>query len=112
MNSRGRKRVFIAEDDREMRHAIADALRRDGYDVQEAGDCDQLLMRLALARINRHPSDGSEDLIITDVRMPFGDGLDLVQALREARWSTPVVVMTAFADRETRERANLLGAVL
>ena len=111
MRSHG-KRVFIADDDREMRQVIADVLRRDGYDVQEAGDCDQLLMRLALARIDGHPTDGTTDLIITDVRMPFGDGLDLVQALREAHWTTPIVVMTAFGDRETRERVILLGAVL
>jgi two-component system, response regulator, stage 0 sporulation protein F len=52
------------------------------------------------------------DLIVSDVRMPVCSGLDILQGLRDAHWDTPVVLMTAFGDDETRARADKLGALL
>jgi two-component system response regulator (stage 0 sporulation protein F) len=42
--------------------------------------------------------------------MPGLTGLEILAALRQAHWPTAVVLMTAYADRETREEASRLGA--
>jgi DNA-binding NtrC family response regulator len=49
-------------------------------------------------------------LIISDVRMPGVSGLDVLATLRREDWSTPVILMTAFGDLETRAEARRLGA--
>jgi DNA-binding response OmpR family regulator len=101
--------VLLAEDDHEMRRMLADALRRDGYDVEELADGGRLLVRIARA----HQSPPlSVSLILSDIRMPVCSGLDIVKGLREARWEVPVILMTAFGDDEVRERAAALGATL
>jgi two-component system chemotaxis response regulator CheY len=110
--SAARWRIFLAEDDAEMRRLVAETLRKEGYDVFEAADGGQLLVRLARAYQSDHRPDQSVDLIVTDLRMPVCNGLDIVSALREAHWRTPIIVMTAFGDSATRERAEKLGAVM
>ncbi len=52
------------------------------------------------------------DLFITDIRMPVYTGLEIVSGMREAGLEMPVVIMTAFGNLETRERAEALGATL
>jgi len=104
-------RVIVAEDDVEMRKLVVEALRKDGHEVQEASDGGRLLVRLA-ELFDRDPTMSLVDLIVTDVRMPVCNGLDLLERLAEARWKIPVIVMTAFADEATHRRAEALGAVL
>lgn len=94
-----------------MRRVVADALRRAGYEVVEEPDGGGLLVRIAAIKSFNTTADGF-DLIVTDIRMPVCDGLSVVHGLREAKWNTPVVVMTAFGDDETRARVRKLGAVL
>ena len=56
----------------------------------------------------------SSDLLITDVgkKMPSGNGLVIVGALRDAGWDLPVIAMTAFSDASVRTEANRVGATL
>lgn len=103
-------RVLLAEDDPEMRWLVAHALRRDGYDVVEARDGDELYREIT-TRILRH-GDPNVDLIVTDVRMPGQSGLEIVELLRAVAVRVPLIVMTAFGDDEVRERAGAVGAVL
>ena len=44
--------------------------------------------------------------------MPVCSGLQILEALRQAHWRTPVILMTAFGDEATRKRAAALAAVL
>jgi DNA-binding response OmpR family regulator len=106
------RRVLIAEDDDEMRRLVAEALRKDGYEVLEAADAQQLLAELVRSDLWTGNRRGAIDLILTDIRMPGCSGLDIMEILREAEWQTPMILMTAFGDRETRSRAEGLGAVL
>ncbi len=106
-----RPRVLVAEDDAEMRRLVADALRKDGYDIVEESDGGRLLVRIAAIYSFRRTSD-PVDLIVSDVRMPVCSGLDILKGLRDAHWQTPVILMTAFGDAETRARAESLGAHL
>ena len=49
-------------------------------------------------------------LVIADLRLPDGDGLDVVRAARERRHPPPVIVVTAFASEESRRQALRAGA--
>ncbi len=108
---RGPFRILLAEDDAEMRRIVADALRGDGYDVVELADGGRLLVDIA-ARFKASEGGESLDLIVSDIRMPICTGLQILAALRDAHWRTPVILMTAFGDDSTRRYAESLSAVL
>jgi DNA-binding NtrC family response regulator len=94
-------RILLVDDETDFRSAVAEALRDAGHDVREEGSADQgaaLLRREAF------------DVLVTDLRMPGGTGIDL---LREATTRMPdgiLVVMTAFGSLDTAIEALRLGA--
>ncbi len=102
-------RVLLAEDDDEMRKMVASALRKDGYEVIEVRDGWQLLQYLATHRL-KSDSDELVDLLISDIRMPGRNGLDVLAGLRWADWAMPVILITGFGDRQTHAEARRLGA--
>jgi CheY-like chemotaxis protein len=102
-------RVLLAEDDPELRRLFAIALRRAGYRVVEARDGGEVIDRLAPGRWN--PDDEGFAALVTDVRMPRLSGLDVLAALRSTRWATPVILVSAYVDAETRAEAAELGAL-
>jgi CheY-like chemotaxis protein len=104
-------RILVAEDDEEMRRLVTDALRDDGYEVVELADGGRLLVDIA-ARLKAEPEGDDIDLIVSDIRMPICTGLQILEALRQAHWHTPVILMTAFGDGATRRQAESLRAVL
>jgi DNA-binding response OmpR family regulator len=104
-------RVLVAEDDAEMRRLVVEALRKDGHEVLEASDGGRMLVKLAEA-YDTDPTLDLVDVIVSDVRMPVCSGLDLLERLAEARWQVPCILMTAFGDDETRQRAENIGALL
>lgn len=109
--SRRRPRVLLAEDDDELRRMIREALEASGYDVLEVIDGGRLLVRLGQEYRSGQPEESFE-LLLSDVRMPICTGLQIVESLRLARSSIPVILITAFGDDATRARAERLGAVL
>ncbi len=100
------ERVLLAEDDDAMRALLARALRRAGFDVIEASSGYEALDRLARG-LMREPSI---DLIVSDVRMPGYDGLNILASLRQARTPIPVILITAFGSTATHAAAARLGA--
>jgi len=104
-------RVIVAEDDPEMRRLVVEALRKDGHHVTEAADGGRLLVQIAEA-FDLDPSLSLVDVIVSDVRMPVCNGIELFERLADARWRVPMILMTAFGDEDTRKRADRLGAVL
>ncbi len=106
-----RPRILVAEDDGELRQVMTESLGKDGYEVVDVPDGSQLLIRIT-NHYRLCPDPEPIDVIVTDVRMPVVSGLEIVQSLRDADWTIPIVVVTAFADAETRARAAHLGAVL
>src|ERR1700691_1369326 len=96
-------RVLVADDDPEMRRLVSDTLRKDGHEIVEEPDGGRLLVRVAA--LYQKTGALPVDLIVSDIRMPVCTGLDILQGMRAARWRTPVVLMTAFADDEVRRRA-------
>jgi DNA-binding NtrC family response regulator len=98
-------RVYLAEDDAALRGTIARLLHKDGHEVVEAEDGIQLMVDLA-----RDDRPREDVLVVTDVRMPMVGGMAVLRSLSRGR-RTPVILMSAFATRELRAEAELLGAI-
>ncbi len=95
-------RVLIAEDEALIRMDLAEMLREEGYDiVGEAGDGQEAV---ELAELHK------PDLVIMDVKMPRRDGIDAAAEIASKRIA-PIVVLTAFSQRELVERARDAGAM-
>lgn len=108
---RSAPRVLVAEDDAEMRRLVAETLRRAGLDVTEACDGGRLLVQIGRA-YKEGDASHAFDLIVSDIRMPICSGIQILRGLREAHWRTPIIMMTAFGDDDTRRSAEALGAIL
>lgn len=104
-----RPRVLLAEDDDEMRALLVAGLRSDGFDVLEARDGAELLERLG-DLFSEAGGDEGVDLVISDIKMPFFDGLSVLAGLRRNSVKTPVILITAFGDQDTHDKARSLGA--
>jgi DNA-binding response OmpR family regulator len=106
-----RPRVILAEDDDNMRALVADILRDEGLDVEEVPDGRSLLLRLGEAVLRRRRGTGI-DLVVSDVRMPFCSGLDVLKKIALTHGATPVLLMTAFSERGLDARVRELGGRL
>ena len=96
------RRVVVAEDEALIRMDLVEMLREEGYDVVgEAGD-GQVAVELAESL--------KPDLVIMDVKMPRRDGIDAASEIAAKRIA-PVVILTAFSQRELVERARDAGAM-
>jgi two-component system response regulator AtoC len=84
-------RLLLAEDDRIVRITVRDALDEAGYRVEACADG-----TAALQALEREPFD----LVLTDVRLPGVDGLQLFREARRLLPDAGVVLMTAFAHAE------------
>jgi DNA-binding NtrC family response regulator len=85
--------AYLAEDDLDTREALVELLAQDGLMVRAAPDGACLFDWLFR---DREESGRLPDVIITDHRMPGFCGLDILDALAEAEWIIPVIVITAF----------------
>ncbi|WP_312881818.1 ANTAR domain-containing response regulator [Actinomadura alba] len=96
------RRVVIAEDEALIRLDLKEMLEEEGYEVVgEAGD-GETAVKLA--------TDLKPDLVILDVKMPVLDGISAAERIAADRIA-PVVILTAFSQRELVERARDAGAM-
>ncbi len=93
--------ILIVEDKESLRTMLRTTLESRGYAVDEAGDAYEARKRLQAFRYL---------VVLTDLKLPAGSGLDVLRAAREADADTPVVVMTAFGTVEDAVQAMKLGA--
>jgi CheY-like chemotaxis protein len=100
--------VVVADDDDDMRALVTATLRADGHSTLEARDGQELLELLDQAL---DEPDLRPDVLVTDVKMPRLSGLGVLEALRQAQWNLPVVMMTVVADDSIHTVAKRLGAV-
>ncbi len=101
-----RERVLVAEDDEDLRGLIGHVLDRAGHEVIEAANGAEALDIIGDALLA--PTSAAPTIVVTDVRMPFVSGLQLVASLRAL--AIPTIIITAFPDERTRELAERLGA--
>ncbi len=105
----GRQVVLLVEDDGEMCRMLAGVLRRDGYRVVEAADGDDALERLGPWALEGN-LEFAPDLIVSDIRLPYFSGLEILEGIQIAADVVPVILITGFPDQETLAKARELGA--
>jgi DNA-binding response OmpR family regulator len=93
--------ILIVEDEKATGWALAQTLKEDGYETIVVGSSEDAL---------KHLSKKACDLLVTDVRLPGMNGVDLVKALRKDPPSPPAIVITAYATQELRDKAAKAGA--
>jgi two-component system response regulator FixJ len=94
--------VHLVDDDEDVRRAVAFLLGTAGFAVRVHDSADAML---AVSGFQ------DADCIVSDVRMPGMNGIDLLRALREKRVGVPVVIMTGHADVSLAVEAMKAGAV-
>jgi two-component system response regulator PilR (NtrC family) len=95
------EKILIVDDEKSMRDVLAIMLKRAGYAVTEAADGEEAI---------GHIQKDIFDLVITDLRMPTIDGLDVLKAVKDASPGTVVLMMTAYASPESAVEAMKRGA--
>jgi two-component system, NtrC family, response regulator PilR len=98
---RGARRILIVDDEPSMRDMLSIMLAREGYDVLVADS------RAAAARVL---AGAPLDAVITDVKLPDGDGVEILRHVKAGSPETAVIVMTAFGSTQTAVAAMKLGA--
>jgi two-component system, NtrC family, response regulator PilR len=94
-------RALVVDDEPDIRELLEITLERMNIEVVSSGD---------IASATRELRNGSFDLCFTDMRLPDGDGLSLVEWIQNHKPQTPVAVITAHGNVETAVRALKLGA--
>ena len=93
--------ILLVEDKESLRRVLRLTLENSGYSVTEAADA-----RAAVREIERLP----HRMVLTDLRMPNGSGLDVLRASKEADADVPVIVMTAYGSVDEAVQAMKDGA--
>ena len=96
-----RRQVLVVEDDAAIRQGIVDALQFHGYDTLEAADGEEGL-RMAVSV--------DCELILLDLVLPKGDGLEILAQVRATRPTLPVIILTALGAEDDRVRGLRCGA--
>jgi CheY-like chemotaxis protein len=94
-------RILVADDDPQLLDAVAESLTRRGADVVCAEGGAELIEQLA--------EQGPFGLVITDISMPWMNGLQAMYSARTAGLGTAVIVMTALRDERIPEQVRALG---
>ena len=94
-------RILVVEDEADLVVTYDRLLRREGYRVVTAASRAEGLKAIEFA---------PPALVISDLRLPDGDGLDTIRAARALDPPAPVIVVTAFASRAARDAALASGA--
>src|SRR4051794_26552772 len=94
-------RVLVVDDEANARTALAELLRDEGYEVETAAD--------AFKAMGKYEAF-APDVVVTDLKMPGMDGIELVKKLRADESAAAVIVMTAFGAVQTAVDAMRAGA--
>jgi len=94
-------RVLVVDDERSMQEFLEIFLRSEGYEVETTGDVQSAVL---------HVENDDFDIVISDIQMPDGTGLDVLHATHEHSPETVVIMITAYASTETAIAAMKDGA--
>ena len=86
------KPVWVIDDDRSIRWVFEKALAREGIPFRTFGSAQEALAAL---------EDDAPQVLVSDIRMPGGSGLELLQTVKERLPTLPVIIMTAYSDLES-----------
>lgn len=96
-----RLRVLLADDEKNLRLLLSDLLTKAGYQVDTAENGDEALRKLA---------SNPYDLLLTDLKMPYVSGMDIIRDLSTRKDAPVMIMMTAFSTVEVAVEAMKLGA--
>ncbi len=94
-------KILVVDDEKGMCESLRTLLTNAGYDVTTADQGEEALNKI---------QDGRFDLVLTDIRMPRVDGLDILKAVRNKDEEGLVILMTGYASLESAVRAISQGA--
>ncbi|MDP1650760.1 MAG: response regulator, partial [Rubrivivax sp.] len=97
-------RLLVVDDEPDLRTLYELTLLREGYDVESAGTVEE-----GWARLVEAGRDGFK-LVITDMHLPDGTGLDLLRRMEEAGRREKAIVITAYGSPENAVEALKAGA--
>src|SRR5579863_7750180 len=95
------KPIWIVDDDQSIRWVLEKALARESFATRSFAN-----VREALGALDHE----SPQVLVSDIRMPGGSGLELLQAVRERLPGLPVIIITAFSDLDSAVAAFQGGA--
>ena len=95
-------RILIVDDEARIRSSLGGILIDEGYEIFLAND--------GLAALDKFQSDGSVDLVLTDIWMPQMDGLELLKEIRNINPDIPVIMISGHGTIETAVKAIKMGA--
>lgn len=98
---REKPRILVAEDDFDLLTMIADALEFRGAEVVRAQTGSDLVLSLA--------DEGPFDLVVTDISMPWMDGLRAMRSVRYAGLNVPVIFITGSSEAGLADEIAALG---
>ena len=101
ISSASPKPVWIIDDDKSIRWVFEKALGREGIAFRTFASGGEAMSAL---------EDGTPQVVISDIRMPGGSGLELLQRLKELHPQLPVIIMTAYSDLDSAVAAFQGGA--
>lgn len=94
-------KILIIDDEQGMREFLTIMLKKEGYDVTAASSGKEAL---------EYISQKTYDIVLTDIKMPGIDGLDVLKTVKECAPETVVIMITAYASTETAIEAMKQGA--
>src|ERR1700712_1323118 len=92
-------KILVADDEQNLRRVLVTMLRRDGHEVVQAASGLEAIERLAEA-----------DVVITDLRMPGADGMEVLRTASRTQPHIPVIMVTAFGSVGQAVEAIKAGA--
>ena len=93
-------RILIVEDESATGLALVESLEDDGHEATHVTSAETALARL---------KQGEVDLVITDLRLPGGDGGTLARRILSGRRPLPVIVLTAYGSADILEQLRACG---
>jgi two-component system nitrogen regulation response regulator GlnG len=95
------KPIWIVDDDQSIRFVLEKALTREEFAVRSFTNSRDVLAAL---------EDGAPQVLVSDIRMPGGSGIDLLNAIKSKHRDLPVIIMTAYSDLDSAVSAFQGGA--
>ena len=96
MLKQSKHKILVVDDEEALRYTIETFLLREGYDVDTAGSYKESLGKLSEARF---------DLILTDIMLGDGTGIDILQEVNRRNLLCPVILITGHPNIETASDA-------
>ena len=99
------KPIWIVDDDQSIRFVLEKALLREGLPTRSFTN-----PREVLKALDAEGPQGGPQVLVSDIRMPGGSGLDLLASIKQRLPNLPVIIMTAFSDLDSAVSAFSSGA--